>query len=115
MTLRYNPLEKETMHYPRASCITGLLVAAWARHLGARVIGTVSNEDKARVARAHGCEEVIVTADYRFGQAVHDLCGGADLIIDGLGDAARDDNFQALAPCGHWVSLGQARLSMKAR
>jgi NADPH2:quinone reductase len=86
----------------------GLLVASWARHLGARVIGTVSSEDKARVARAHGCEEVIVTADYRFGQAVQDLCGGADLIVDGLGDAARDDNFKALASCGHWVSLGQA-------
>ncbi len=35
-------------------------------------------------------------------------CGGADIIVDGLGDAARDENFNALAPCGHWISLGQA-------
>ena len=40
----------------------GLLVCAWARQLGATVIGTVSSEDKARVAREHGCEHVIVTA-----------------------------------------------------
>ena len=68
----------------------GLLVCAWARRLGARVIGTVSSEDKARVARAHGCEHVIVTRDYRFADAVQQACGGADVIIDGLGDAARE-------------------------
>jgi D-arabinose 1-dehydrogenase-like Zn-dependent alcohol dehydrogenase/uncharacterized protein YndB with AHSA1/START domain len=64
----------------------GLLVCAWARRLGARVIGTVSTEEKARVARDHGCDEVIVTRDYRFADAVQQLCGGADLIVDGLGD-----------------------------
>lgn len=86
----------------------GLLVAAWARRLGATVVGTVSSADKARTARAHGCEHVIVTPDYRFADAVQQAVGGADLIIDGLGDAAREQNLQALAPCGHWVSLGQA-------
>ena len=47
-------------------------------------------------------------------------CGGADVIVDGLGDglgdslddgpgdAAREQNFAALAPCGHWISLGPA-------
>ena len=39
----------------------GLLVCAWARRLGATVIGTVSSEAKARLAREHGCEHVIVT------------------------------------------------------
>ena len=33
---------------------------------------------------------------------------GADLIVDGLGVAAREENFAALARCGHWISLGQA-------
>ena len=86
----------------------GLLVCAWARKLGARVMGTVSTEAKARVAREHGCEQVIVTADYRFADAVQRHCGGADVLIDGLGEAARDENFAALARCGHWISLGQA-------
>ncbi|HEY6134379.1 MAG TPA: zinc-binding dehydrogenase, partial [Rubrivivax sp.] len=86
----------------------GLLVCAWARRLGATVVGTVSNEDKARLAREHGCEHVIVTSDYRFADAVQRLCGGADVVVDGLGDAAREENFAALARCGHWISLGQA-------
>ena len=86
----------------------GLVLCSWARHLGATVMGTVSSDEKARVAREHGCEHVIVTADYRFADAVQRLCGGADVIVDGLGDAAADENFAALAPGGHWISLGQA-------
>lgn len=86
----------------------GLLVCAWARRLGAIVIGTVSSEEKARLAREHGCETVIVTRDYRFADAVQRHCGGADVVVDGLGDAAFDENLAALAPCGHWISLGQA-------
>ena len=86
----------------------GLLLCAWARQLGAHVLGTVSSESKARVAREHGCEHVVVTADYRFADSVQRHCGGADLIVDGLGVAAREENFAALARCGHWISLGQA-------
>jgi NADPH:quinone reductase len=86
----------------------GLLVCAWARALGATVIGTTSTEEKARVAREHGCEHVIVTGDYRFADAVQRLCGGADVVVDGLGEAAREQNMEALALCGHWISLGQA-------
>lgn len=86
----------------------GLLLCAWARHLGATVMGTVSSEEKARVAREHGCEHVIVTPDYRFADAVQRLAGGADVIVDGLGDAAREQNMAALAMRGHWISLGQA-------
>ena len=83
------------MRRPAASACC---VCAWARRLGATVIGTVSSEEKARVAREHGCEHVIVTRDYRFADAVQRLAGGADVIVDGLGDAARDENLAALAP-----------------
>ncbi|VTU21039.1 Quinone oxidoreductase 1 [Variovorax sp. PBS-H4] len=86
----------------------GLLVCAWARRLGATVLGTVSSDEKARVAREHGCEHAIVTRDYRFADAVQRACGGADVLVDGLGDAARDENLAALARRGHWISLGQA-------
>ncbi|HSW27282.1 MAG TPA: zinc-binding dehydrogenase, partial [Burkholderiaceae bacterium] len=92
----------------------GLLVCAWARRLGATVIGSVSSEAKARLAREHGCEHVIVTRDYRFADAVQAACGGADVVIDGLGDAAFDDNLAALASCGHWISLGQASGPLRA-
>jgi NADPH:quinone reductase-like Zn-dependent oxidoreductase len=86
----------------------GLLLCAWARRLGATVVGTVSSEDKARLAREHGCEHVIVGRDYRFADALQRQFGGAQVIVDGLGDAAREENYAALARCGHWISLGQA-------
>jgi NADPH2:quinone reductase len=86
----------------------GLLVCAWAQALGATVIGTVSGDAKARMAREHGCEHVIVGREPRFADAVQRLCGGADVIVDGIGEAAREENWAALAPGGHWISLGQA-------
>jgi NADPH:quinone reductase len=88
----------------------GLFLCQWAEALGARVIGTVSSEDKARLARANGCELPIVGRDYRFASVVKTATNGrgADVIYDGLGSAAMHENLDALALCGHWVSYGQA-------
>jgi NADPH:quinone reductase-like Zn-dependent oxidoreductase len=74
------------------------------------VIGTVSSDEKARVARDHGCNHVIITRDYSFAEAVKYATGGhgADLIVDGLGEKALGENLAALAMFGHWVSVGQA-------
>jgi NADPH:quinone reductase len=94
----------------------GLFLCQWAKALGAQVIGTVSSEDKARRARAHGCEAPIVTRDARFARAVREATGGrgADVIYDGLGRAAAEENLEALALCGHWVSYGQATGPLEA-
>jgi len=88
----------------------GLFLCQWAKALGARVIGTVSSEAKARLARANGCDLLIVTPDYRFAHAVKEATGerGVDVIYDGLGRAAVAENLDTLALCGHWVSYGQA-------
>jgi NADPH:quinone reductase-like Zn-dependent oxidoreductase len=86
----------------------GSLLCAWARRLRATVIGTVSSEAKARVAREHGCEHVIVAPDHRFAAAVQANWGGADVIVDGLGAAAMEENLAAADRRCHWISLGQA-------
>ena len=83
----------------------GLLLCQWAKALGARVIGTVSSEEKGELARANGCDEVIVTRDYRFASR---MSAKADVIYDGLGKEAAKENYEALAMRGHWVSYGQA-------
>jgi NADPH2:quinone reductase len=83
----------------------GLLLCQWAKALGARVIGTVSSEAKAELARANGCDQAIVTRDYRF---VSQMKQKADVIYDGLGKEAAKENYEALALRGHWVSYGQA-------
>jgi NADPH2:quinone reductase len=83
----------------------GLLLCQWANALGAQVIGTVSSEAKAELARANGCHEAIVTRDYRFASRMKRK---ADVIFDGLGKEAAQENYEALALRGHWVSYGQA-------
>ena len=100
----------ETVLVHAAAGGVGLLLCQWAKALGARVVGTVSTEDKARLARANGCDVPIVTRDYRFADAVKQASGGkgADVVYDGLGREARDENLDALALCGHWISYGQA-------
>ena len=100
----------ETVLVHAAAGGVGLLLCQWAKALGARVIGTVSTDAKARAARAAGCDAVIVGRDYRFAAAVHDATAGrgADVIYDGLGQAAARENLDALAMCGHWVCYGQA-------
>ncbi|MCY7314261.1 MAG: zinc-binding dehydrogenase [Rubrivivax sp.] len=94
-----------------------MLAAAWARRLGATVIGTVGtvgSDDKAALAREAGCEHVIVTREYPFADAVQRLCSGTDVIVDGLGDAARQQDFDAPALCGHWLSLGLASSALQS-
>lgn len=88
----------------------GLLLCQWASSLGAIVIGTVSTEDKARLAREHGCHHPVITKNYDFAGKVKALTQGegADIIYDGLGKEAFNENLEALAMCGHWVSYGQA-------
>jgi len=88
----------------------GLLLCQWAQALGARVVGTVSSETKAALARANGCEHPIVTQSYSFAERTKQVSGGrgADVIYDGLGREAAHENLAALATRGHWVSYGQA-------
>jgi NADPH:quinone reductase-like Zn-dependent oxidoreductase len=107
-TLRVRPGQAVLVH--AAAGGVGLLLCQWAKALGATVIGTVSSEDKARLARANGCGFPIVTRDYRFAREVKSLTHGrgADVIYDGLGREAAGENLEALAFTGHWVSFGQA-------
>jgi NADPH2:quinone reductase len=107
-THRVRPGEVVLVH--AAAGGVGLFLCQWAKALGARVIGTVSSEDKARLARANGCDVPIVSRDDHFAAAAKEAADGrgVDVIYDGLGRAAVDDNLDALALCGHWVSYGQA-------
>jgi NADPH:quinone reductase-like Zn-dependent oxidoreductase len=100
----------ETVLVHAAAGGLGLFLCQWAAALGARVIGTVSTDDKARLARDHGCELPIVAPDHKFAEAVQAATAGrgVDVVYDGIGRAALEDNIAALAPCGRWVSYGQA-------
>ena len=88
----------------------GLLLCAWARHIGARVIGTVGSDEKARLASEHGCEHPIVYSRENFVERVKELTDGrgADVVYDSVGQATFDGSMEALAIRGHLVSFGQA-------
>ncbi len=88
----------------------GLLLCQWAKHLGATVIGTVSSQDKARIARANGCDHPIVHTEDDFVARVMDITGGrgARVVYDGVGKDTFARSLRAVAPCGHVASYGQA-------
>jgi NADPH2:quinone reductase len=88
----------------------GLLLVQWAKHLGARVIGTVSTEEKAQAARGAGADEVILYTRQDFVAETKRLTDGlgADLIIDGVGQATFTGNLEAAAVRGHVVIHGFA-------
>lgn len=86
----------------------GLLLCQWAKHIGAVVIGTVSSDEKARLARENGCDYPLVGAD--FVARVREITQGKDcaVVYDSVGAATFAGSLEALALCGHLVSYGQA-------
>lgn len=88
----------------------GLLLVQWAKHLGARVIGTVSTEEKAQIAKEAGADDVILYTKQDFVTEVKRLTNksGADLIIDGVGKTTFAGNLEVGARRGNIVIFGAA-------
>ena len=88
----------------------GLLLVQWARHLGVRVIGTVSTDEKAESARQAGADEIILYSRQDFVAETKRLTSGhgADLIIDGVGGTTFAGNLDAAATRGNIVIYGAA-------
>lgn len=88
----------------------GLLLVQWAKHLGARVLGTVSTEEKAQIAKEAGADEVILYTKKDFVAEVNKITQkhGADLIIDGVGKTTFPGNLEAAALRGTILIFGAA-------
>lgn len=88
----------------------GLLLCQMASRLGARVIATVSTEEKAALARAAGADEVILYTQEDFGEAVKRITGGAGVhvIYDSVGRTTFLKGLDCLRPRGMMVLLGQS-------
>lgn len=89
---------------------TGRLIVQLARKRGARVFGTVSSDEKARVARDAGVEEAIVYTRSDFEAEVKRLTGGAgvSVVYDSVGSATFDRSLGCLRPRGMLVLFGQS-------
>ena len=105
------PVQKEhTILFHAAAGGVGLIACQWADRLGATVIGTVGSEEKAALARAHGCRHVV---DYRkedFVERVAEITGGSkcDVVYDSVGRDTFPGSLDCLRPLGMWVLFGQS-------
>jgi NADPH2:quinone reductase len=88
----------------------GLMMCQWAAALGAIVIGTVSTDDKAELARAHGCHHPIVYTRQDFVAEVERITGGAKLpvVYDSVGRDTFLRSLDCVRPRGLMVSFGQS-------
>jgi NADPH:quinone reductase len=88
----------------------GLLLVQWLKHLGAVAIGTVSTEEKAKVASGAGADHVILYTKQDFAEEAKRLTGGkgVDYVIDGVGKTTFTKNFDALANRGWATIFGMA-------
>ena len=88
----------------------GGLIVQMARMLGARVYGTVSTEEKARIARAHGVDEAILYTSQDFEHEVRRLTDGrgVDVVYDSVGKTTFDKSLSSLRPRGMLALFGQS-------
>jgi NADPH2:quinone reductase len=88
----------------------GLLLVQMAKRIGARIIGTAGSEEKAKLAREAGADEVIVYTQQDFETETKRLTGnkGVDVIYDGIGKTTFDKDLNILRPRGYLVLFGAA-------
>ena len=98
----------ETILYHAAAGGVGLIACQWAKALGVRMIGTVSTDEKAAVAKANGCSEVIVTSREDIAKRVRELTDGkgVPVVYDSVGKDTLMASLDSLQPRGHLVSNG---------
>jgi NADPH2:quinone reductase len=100
----------ETILFHAAAGGVGLIACQWARALGVTMIGTVSSDEKAELARASGCAHVINTRRENFVERVREITGGrgVPVVYDGVGKDTFTGSLDCLARLGTMVSFGNA-------
>src|SRR5262252_2621057 len=108
---RTHPIKRgETILIHAAAGGVGLIVCQWAKHLGATVIGTVGDREKADLAKQNGCDHPILYKQEDFVAQVNKLTQGKKLpvVYDSVGKDTFYKSLDCLAPLGLMVSFGQS-------
>ena len=98
----------ETILFHAAAGGVGLIACQWARALGVTMIGTVSSDAKAEVAKANGCTHTIVTSRENIAERVRELTNGkgVEVVFDSVGKDTLDASLDSLQVRGTLVSNG---------
>jgi NADPH2:quinone reductase len=93
----------------------GLILGQWAKHLGATVIGTVGSDEKAKLAKAHGCAHAIIYTREDFVKRVDEITQGkkVPVVYDSVGKDTFLKSLDCLAPLGFAVLFGQSSGSVE--
>ena len=88
----------------------GLIASQWLKALGVKVIGTVGSDDKAALAKAHGCDQAIVYTRENFVERVKEITGGkgVPVVYDSVGKSTFMGSLDCLQPLGMMASFGNA-------
>ena len=100
----------ETILFHAAAGGVGLIACQWARALGVTMIGTVSSDEKAALAKEHGCTHTINYKTENFVERVKELTGGkgVPVVYDSIGKDTFFGSLDCLSPLGLMVSYGSA-------
>lgn len=100
----------QTILFHAAAGGVGLIAMQWAKALGVTVIGTVGSEEKAELARAHGCDHVILYKQENIVERVREITNGAmvPVVYDSVGKDTFSASLDCLQPFGLMVSFGNA-------
>jgi NADPH2:quinone reductase len=98
----------ETILYHAAAGGVGLIACQWARAMGVHMIGTVSTDEKAEIAKLNGCEHVIVTSRENIVKRVNEITDGkgVPVVYDSVGKDTLTASLECLRPRGMLVSNG---------
>ncbi len=106
----YNVKAGDTILVQAVAGGVGLILCQWAKHLGATVIGTVSTEEKAELARSYGCDHTINYTTEDFAKRVREITDGegVPVVYDGVGASTCGGSIDSLRVRGTLVGYGNA-------
>lgn len=106
----YKVISGETILVHAVAGGVGSVLCQWAKQLGATVIGTVSTEEKAQVARNNGCDYPILYRKEDFAKKVREITDGEGVAVvyDSIGKDTFDGSIDSLKMRGHLVAFGNA-------
>ncbi|MBN33926.1 MAG: quinone oxidoreductase [Rhodospirillaceae bacterium] len=100
----------QTILFHAAAGGVGLIACQWAKALGVTVIGTVSTDEKAALAKAHGCDHTIVSSREDIAERVKEITDGkgVPVVYDSIGADTFETSLASLSTRGMMVSFGQS-------